>query len=125
SEAGVRMLYHTQVADVIREGDRVTGVVIANKAGLGVIRPKAVVDCTGDADVAAWAGAPYDINPEMQPMSLHFRVANIRNISAELRDRCAAVLAKAHEEGKLGLYGGPWMGRLHHESELYFNATRF
>src|SRR5690606_38116303 len=38
---------------------------------------------------------------------------------------CAAVLTKAHEEGKLGLYGGPWMGRLHHEAELYFNATRF
>lgn len=124
-EAGVRILYHTQIADAIREGDRVTGVVVANKGGLGVIRAKTVVDCTGDADVAAWAGAPFEINDEMQPMSLHFRVANISAVSADLRDRCAAVLDRAHAEGELGLYGGPWMGRLHHERELYFNATRF
>jgi len=123
-QAHVQILYHTQIADVIRSGDRIVGVVIANKAGLGVIRPKMVIDATGDGDVAAWAGAPFNVNPEMQPMSLHFRIANIKDIRAELRDRCAQVLEQAHANGQLKLYGGPWMGRLA-PGELYFNATRF
>ena len=38
--AGVLILYHSVVADVLREGDRVTGVVLANKAGLSVVKPK-------------------------------------------------------------------------------------
>lgn len=123
-QAGVHILYHTHVADVLREDDRIAGVVVANKGGLGLIKPKMVIDASGDADVAAWAGAPYQINDEMQPMSLHFRVANIKDISAELRDQCADVLQQAHAEGTLGLYGGPWMGRLN-PGELYFNATRY
>ena len=124
SAAHVQILYHTQIADVIRDADRIVGVVVANKGGLGVIRPQMVIDATGDGDVAAWAGVPFDISTEMQPMSLHFRIANIKNISAELRDRCSQVLQQAHADGQLKLYGGPWMGRLG-PGELYFNATRF
>jgi hypothetical protein len=123
-QAGVHILYHTQIADVIRDADRIVGVVIANKGGLGVIRPKTVIDATGDGDVAAWAGVPFDSSKDMQPMSLHFRIANVKNISAELRDTCSKVLDQAHAEGKLKIYGGPWMGRLA-PGELYFNATRF
>ena len=74
-ESGAQLLYHSVVADTIRHGDRVTGVVVANKGGLGVIQPKAIVDASGDADVAAFAGAPYDQDLDaQQPMSLHFRV---------------------------------------------------
>lgn len=123
-QAGVRILYHTHVADVQCHNDRIIGVIVVNKGGLGLIRPKMVIDATGDADVAAWAGAPYDINEEMQPMSLHFRVANVQNISAELRDQCSEVLEQAHATGKLSLFGGPWLGHLG-PGELYVNATRF
>lgn len=123
-QAGVRSLYHTHVADVISQGDRVTGVVISNKSALTVVKPKTVVDATGDADVAAWAGAPFDLDEEMQPMTLHFRVAQVQNITPELRDKCAKVLERAHEEGRLGIFGGPWMGELC-PNEILVNATRF
>ena len=56
-EAGCRYLVHVRAADAIVENNRVTGVVIATKRGLMAIRAKAVVDCTGDADVAYYAGA--------------------------------------------------------------------
>ena len=52
-EAGAALLLHTQFIAVLKEGDRIGGVVIANKDGLSVVRAKVVVDCTGDADVAA------------------------------------------------------------------------
>ena len=122
-KAGVRVLYYTSVVDVIREGDRVTGVVIANKGGLSVIHPKQIVDCTGDADVAAWAGAPFNMSDEMQPMSLHFRMGNVK-VGAATRDECSAAVKAAQARGELDLYGGPWIGRLESDTEVYVNACR-
>jgi hypothetical protein len=122
-KAGARVLYYTSVVDVLREGDRIAGVVVGNKAGLSIIRPKQVVDATGDADVAAWAGAPFDMNDEMQPMSLHFRMVNVK-IGPTTRDECAAAVKAAQARGELGLYGGPWIGRLESDTEVYVNACR-
>ncbi|CAH1649403.1 MAG: FAD-dependent oxidoreductase [Chelatococcus sp.] len=122
-ESGARVLYYTKVVDVIRKGSRVEGVVIANKAGLSVITPKMVVDASGDADAAAYAGADFDISEEMQPMSLHFRIGNV-HIDRDTRDQCSAVLKEAHRKGDLLLYGGPWIGRLEADTEVYFNACR-
>ena len=123
TEAGARVLYHTTVADVVCDGPRVTGVVIANKGGLQAVRPRAVVDASGDADVVAFAGAPFDLDASApQPMSLHFRVGRLP-ADAELRRACGAVLADAHAAGRIGLYGGPWMGRVE-DDDIYFNATR-
>jgi hypothetical protein len=123
NDAGVEVLYHTTAADSIVTNGRIEGVVVANKGGLGVIKAKVVVDSTGDADVAAFAGAPFEINSELQPMSLHFRIRNIRGIDGSLREKCGAVLKKARERGALPLYGGPWMGQIE-EDEVWMNATR-
>ncbi|MBX3000703.1 MAG: FAD-dependent oxidoreductase [Caldilineaceae bacterium] len=122
-EAGVQILYHTQVTDVVARDGRVETVLVSNKSGLVAIQPKTVIDCTGDGDVAAWAGAPYEKAEPLQPMSLHFRLAYLQP-SFELRRRCAAVLAAAQERGELGLYGGPYPATFSGR-DVYFNATRF
>ncbi len=123
-QSGAQLLYHSVVADALREGDRITGVVVANKGGLGVIEPKAVVDASGDADVAAFAGAPYDQDLDaQQPMSLHFRVGGFE-ATPEVRAHCSALLKQAVADGRLKLYGGPWMAP-YAERDYYFNATRF
>ena len=121
-EAGVQVLYHTQVADVISRDGRIESVVVSNKDGLVAIQPRIVIDCTGDGDVAAWAGAPYEKAEPLQPMSLHFRIAYLQP-SYELRRRCAAVLAAAHARGEIGLYGGPYPATFSGR-DIYFNATR-
>src|SRR5512141_1623115 len=61
---GCRYLVHVRAADALVEANRVTGVVVATKAGLQTIRAKVVVDCTGDADVACYAGAETMKDPE-------------------------------------------------------------
>lgn len=122
-DAGVRVLYHTTAADALRKGDRVEAVVLANKAGLTAVRPRAVVDASGDGDIAAFSGAPFDLDAAgLQPMSLHFRVGHLQP-TAELRDACARVLAAAHADGRLPLYAGPWMSQFDAD-DIYFNATR-
>jgi hypothetical protein len=59
-EAGVRLLLHSFISDAIVDADRVTGIIVENKSGRQAIRAKVVVDCTGDADVAARAGVPFE-----------------------------------------------------------------
>jgi hypothetical protein len=78
-EAGVRFLFHALATDVVG-GSRPEGVVFETKSGAIVIRASAIVDCTGDGDIASFAGAPFEIgrdpDQQVQPMTLMFRMAN-------------------------------------------------
>ncbi len=73
-EEGVELLLHSLVVDVIKEGDKVTGVVVENANGRVEIKGKVVIDCTGEAYIATRAGAPTEILPreQLQPHTLAF-----------------------------------------------------
>jgi hypothetical protein len=58
-EAGVEVLLHTWFALPMMDGHAVGGVIVENKSGRQAMRAKVVVDASGDADVAARAGAPF------------------------------------------------------------------
>ena len=60
-EAGVKLLLHSWVVDVIMEKDIIKGVVVENKSGRQVLLGKMIIDATGDADVAAKSGAPFEV----------------------------------------------------------------
>ena len=64
-EAGARVLTNTWVADAIVENREVKGVIIENKSGRQAILADVVIDATGDADIAARAGAPIDRLPKI------------------------------------------------------------
>jgi len=78
--AGVSVLTGVDVVDVIRDGRAVSGVVIGSKAGRQDIRAKTVVDATGDADVAFFAGVRLhqpSLGAGSGKHSLCFRLGNI------------------------------------------------
>jgi ribulose 1,5-bisphosphate synthetase/thiazole synthase len=79
-QAGVQILYHSFCTDVVREGNRVTGVIIDGKRGLMKLTARVVIDCSGDADVTHQAGAPYekagDIDPA-QTLTTTFRMIHV------------------------------------------------
>lgn len=81
TEAGVRVLFHTQLADVITENGMIKYVIVLMKEGLAAIQAQCYIDCTGDADVAVKAGVPVWSGDEetgvMQPTTLFFEVGNI------------------------------------------------
>ena len=56
TESGAEILYYTQAFDVKLEGNRIKGVFLVNKDGLSYVPTKAVIDCTGDADLISRAG---------------------------------------------------------------------
>lgn len=56
------------------------GLLVASKNGIQMIPAKVIIDATGDADIAAAAGAKYEKGNQegkMQPVSLCFRLSNI------------------------------------------------
>lgn len=66
-EAGVRLLLHSLIVDVIKEGDRVRGIVVENPSGRQTILGTVVIDCTGEGEVAARAGVPFEIAGKDDP----------------------------------------------------------
>ncbi len=79
-DAGVKILYMTDIVDVIKDGDAITGIVVHNKNGLYGIEGKCFVDATGDADICAMAGVAThkgDENGGMAAASLEMHVENV------------------------------------------------
>lgn len=120
---GLTALFNTMVCGVDSAGGRIRSVTVANKDGLTEIEAKTVIDCSGDADVAAWAGAPFEQNKEVQPLTLHFRIGNVKS-TATLGKDCKAALAKAQEAGELPHYYGPGIMFLFGKDEIYVHGVR-
>ena len=99
-EAGVHFLLHAFASGVVGD-ERVEGVIFETKSGPLVVRAGAVVDCTGDGDVAARAGAPYELGDSdglVQPMTLLFRMAEFERIAFQ-------AYARAHPDEWRGVHG--------------------
>jgi len=69
-EAGVSPLLHSMVADTVMDGNAIRGVVLQSKSGRQAILAKRTIDASGDADVAACAGAPYSKLPTSELMGV-------------------------------------------------------
>lgn len=85
-ESGVHYLFHALATGVIG-APHVQGAVFETKSGPIVIRARTVVDCTGDGDIAASAGAPFEIGRAedglTQPMTLMFRFVQFERAGFE------------------------------------------
>jgi len=81
TESGAEVLFNTFVSGVETDGNgTVTAVLASNKEGLCAYQAKVYIDCTGDADLVAWTGAPYekgDQDGKMQPGSHCFVISNV------------------------------------------------
>jgi len=53
---GVHLVLHTRLVDVRVRSGRVTECLVCGKSGLEAVRAKQFIDCTGDADLARYAG---------------------------------------------------------------------
>lgn len=80
SESGTDLLLHTMCVRPVIEENSIQGVIIENKSGRQAIMAKRVIDCTGDGDIAAMAGAPFEKGRDkdglMPSVSLLFHLHN-------------------------------------------------
>jgi hypothetical protein len=81
TDSGADVLFFSQCVGVDRDDDgNINYLLVANKAGLQAYKAPVVIDCTGDADLCAFAGAEFekgDINGEMMPVTHCFELANV------------------------------------------------
>jgi FAD dependent oxidoreductase len=100
-DAGVTYLLHAFATDVIGH-QRLEGVIFETKSGPVVIKARAIVDCTGDGDIAARAGAPFEVGRDhddlVQPMTLMFRMV-------EFERAAFAAYVKTHPDQWRGVHG--------------------
>jgi hypothetical protein len=79
-DSGARLLFHATAVGVVMADsgteDRATidAVLIETKSGRAAVRGRVFVDASGDADVAAWAGVPFEKAPHLLYPSLMFRI---------------------------------------------------
>jgi glycine/D-amino acid oxidase-like deaminating enzyme len=79
-DAGIDLLLHTWATGVTLTDGRVRALRIWNKGGERTIEAAAFVDASGDGDVCAMAGVPYDdarTTGTVQSLSTLFRLANV------------------------------------------------
>lgn len=111
-KAGCYYRLYSPVVDVIKEGNRVVGVVTDGKGGRREWRGKVIIDTTGDGDVAWRAGCQMSVGGEdgrFMPMTLNFSINNVQNIDeicgdwgrqAPTRQLLSEAMEKAYAQGK-------------------------
>ena len=79
-EAGVECLFYTQMVAPLMEKNAIQGVIIENKGGRQAIRARRVLDCTGDGDVCALSGVPFELGDgkgNFQGCDMAFQLVNV------------------------------------------------
>ena len=77
----VDILFHALGAGaVMRDNGRIDALMVETKAGRRAIVASIFIDCSGDGDLAAWAGVPYEVGDNAGSMlypSMMFRLNGI------------------------------------------------
>ncbi|MCX7705104.1 MAG: FAD-dependent oxidoreductase [bacterium] len=105
-ESGCEIMFHTLACEPIVEENIVKGVITESKSGRQAIFGKVVIDTTGDGDIAARAGAKYQMGHRreniLQPVSLEIIVGNVdaTKITPETYFQNKQLIARAKEKGE-------------------------
>ena len=79
-KTGVELLLHSLFTEVLKEENTIKGIMVENKSGRQEIHGRVIIDATGDADVAARAGVPFQKGDESgvcQSPTLCFRMGGV------------------------------------------------
>jgi hypothetical protein len=133
--AGIDVLFFTSVVDVVVENECISHVIIFSKSGLEAVPTAAVVDATGDADIAARSGCAVVKGREedglMTPATLIFHVDRVDQDA--LRDEIYQSGSNRFKEKVQALRAaGNWpfsydifiSVQLHEKGTLMINTTR-
>lgn len=129
-EAGVEPLFQTRLVAVSRDGNRIDGVSLANKAGVEEFKANYYIDSTGDGDLAYLAGLPYQLGRDgdgyCQPMTLCFRLGNVDlDAYKESRKKINSLYHEWQEAGKIkNLRENVLIFHNLSHGVLHFNSTR-
>jgi len=116
--AGVGLLFHAWAAAVVMDGADIQALVVETKSGRQAIRARRFIDCSGDADVARFAGVPFELGDgkgsALFPSTM-FRVGHVdaaRALAAVGEFNAINTLMEASELHAPGRYRFPRKGAI-------------
>lgn len=62
--SGARYLFHCNVVDAVTQNGEIQYIVCAAKGSVFAVRANVYIDCTGDGDLACYAGAGFELGDE-------------------------------------------------------------
>jgi hypothetical protein len=110
--SGATLLYHAMVTGLSmtepsRTGDRagdqgrrIDAVFVESKSGRHAIRGQVFIDCSGDGDLAAWSGAPFEKGSTAQDMLFPSLMFRINGVDAAAAGRAWEVVARQMDEAE-------------------------
>lgn len=117
-EENISIRYYTLAVSPILEDNKVVGVITESKSGREAFLARIIIDASGDGDIAARAGCPFEKGRKfdglMQPATLMFTLRNIDYTKfSEFRKgdpRLTNTIYRAIENGDLYLFEDRAMG---------------
>ncbi|HCU38554.1 MAG TPA: FAD-dependent oxidoreductase [Armatimonadetes bacterium] len=128
--AGARLLLHSFMVEAVASDGRVERAVIANKSGLQAVEADLFIDASGDADLAARAGAEFEMGRDedglCQPMSLFFRTAGVDTDRLPTYEQINELYRPEKAAGRIDNPRDDVHGAIFttHPGEITHNATR-
>ncbi|WP_171557212.1 FAD-dependent oxidoreductase [Ramlibacter montanisoli] len=93
--SGVEILFHALAAGVVMDGPwRVQALLVETKSGRFAVLGQAFIDASGDGDLAAWAGAPYELGDGAGNMLYPSTMFRLNGINPERAGKAWEVIPK-------------------------------
>jgi hypothetical protein len=127
--AGAELVFHSYLFGCETDGAALAAALFVTKAGMNAVSGRIFIDATGDADLAAMAGAPFEVGRPgdglVQPMTLCFDVGGVDPGGIPSREEINSMFSQAKAEGALSC---PRENLLFFQTLrddiLHFNSTR-
>jgi hypothetical protein len=101
---GVKLLFHAMGVGAVVEGDRIQAVLVETKQGRFAVRGNIFIDSSGDGDLSAWAGAPFEKGDGHGGMLFPSMMFRINGVDPERAGKAWEVIpklmAEAAEKGR-------------------------
>lgn len=99
---GAQLLFHAQAVGVqMRDAANIEALLVETRSGRGAISAQVFIDASGDGDLAAWSGAPFEKGPELMYPSSMFRVNGVDAARAgDAWNHFGALMAEAQAKGR-------------------------
>ena len=99
--AGAQLLFHAfAVAVVMRNEREIEAAIVETKSGRRAILGRTFIDCSGDGDLAAWAGAPYEVGDGKGNMLYPSTMFRINAVDPQKAGRAWELIPKLMDEAE-------------------------
>ena len=109
-ESSFEVMFHSLAVSVMADANSLAGIVVENKSGRQAIGAKIIVDCTGDGDIAAWAGAPFESGTRKIGLNMKIGGVNLirkREFERDNPEELKALRSKMFSKGGMHIGTGP------------------